>query len=276
MSQRFSYGENWKDYVDNDLDEERISTAKDSLREFYGLDDFSEKTFLDVGSGSGLFSYCAYELGAEKVVSFDIDEHSVECTKHMRERAGGPGPDDWAVLKGNVLDEDFINLLGKFDLVYSWGVLMTTGNMEKAIDNTKKAVADGGMMYIAIYNRPDPDEYKLSAEDWHRVKEIYNERGSVARHVMEAGYIGYWSLSQLRMGKNPLTEIRRYGRGKRGMAFYRDVKDWLGGLPYEYGTPEEINKIVEDDDFELVKLEDVSATGCNEYVYKKLPQNINE
>ena len=38
--------------------------------------------------------------------------------------------------------------------------------------------------------------------------------------------------------KNPLAPIRQ--SRQRGMSFYTDVKDWLGGYPYEYAKIEEV------------------------------------
>lgn len=46
------------------------------------VSDLHGKTFLDVGSGSGSFSLAASDLGA-KVVSFDFDTASVNCTKNF-------------------------------------------------------------------------------------------------------------------------------------------------------------------------------------------------
>ena len=44
-----------------------------------------EKRFLDIGSGSGLFSLAARNLGAS-IVSFDYDGQSVACTQELKQR----------------------------------------------------------------------------------------------------------------------------------------------------------------------------------------------
>ena len=63
------------------LTEERIEEAERSLKEWLGTADLRGKSFLDIGSGSGLFSLAARNMGA-RVFSFDYDEDSVNCTKY--------------------------------------------------------------------------------------------------------------------------------------------------------------------------------------------------
>ena len=78
------------------------------------------KSFLDIGCGSGLFSYAAFQLGAERIVSFDVDPFSVQCCKHLHNLADSPTK--WEIFEGSVLEKPFISSLGNFDIVYSWGV----------------------------------------------------------------------------------------------------------------------------------------------------------
>ena len=75
---------------------------------------------MDVGSGSGLFSLAARGLGAT-VHSFDYDAGSVACTKVLRERYFA-GDSHWTVESGSALDLTYLAGLGRFDVVYSWGV----------------------------------------------------------------------------------------------------------------------------------------------------------
>jgi 2-polyprenyl-6-hydroxyphenyl methylase/3-demethylubiquinone-9 3-methyltransferase len=46
------------------LDDRRIDEAVVSLKEKLETDSLAGKTFLDIGSGSGLFSFAARKLGA--------------------------------------------------------------------------------------------------------------------------------------------------------------------------------------------------------------------
>ncbi len=93
--------------------------------------DFNNKTFLDIGSGSGLSSLAAIRLGA-KVTSFDYDVESVNTSNRLKEKFGIK---NWEIMQGSVLNKTFLNSLGKFDIVYSWGVLHHTGNMLESFSN---------------------------------------------------------------------------------------------------------------------------------------------
>ena len=53
-------------------------------------------------------------------------------------------------------------------------------------------------------------------------------------------------------GKRLSTHIANYKK-KRGMDFYHDVRDWIGGYPYESIAPEELNRLLTPLGFDLVK-----------------------
>ncbi len=121
MAENFFFGKNWETFVQDYLNQERITEAEKSLTNFLQLDSLKGRTFLDIGCGSGLFSLAAHQLGADKVISFDPDSFSVKCCQYLREKAGTPA--NWEILAGSVLDENFLAKLEKADVVYSWGVL---------------------------------------------------------------------------------------------------------------------------------------------------------
>src|SRR5215213_1120252 len=137
---RFSFGENWREFLEH-IDDQRIEIAEKAILSLLGQQRLDGLTFLDIGSGSGLSSLAARRLGA-RVHSFDYDPQSVACTQELKRRYF-PEDSDWTVEEGSVLDRDYLESLGKFDIVYSWGVLHHTGDMWRALENVPLPVADG-------------------------------------------------------------------------------------------------------------------------------------
>ena len=146
---RFPFGANWRRFLET-VDDQIIAEAVQSLQVGLGTDTLSQDTFLDLGSGSGLFSLAAHRLGA-RVVSLDLDPESVACTAELKRRAGA-GESHWRVITGSVLDQELLQSLGQFDVVYSWGVLHHTGALWQGLDNAARCTAVGGRLWVAIYN----------------------------------------------------------------------------------------------------------------------------
>lgn len=259
---RFAFGRNWARFL-SVVSETRIRDAEESLRDMLDVADLRGKAFLDIGSGSGLFSLAARRLGAV-VTSFDYDPDSVSCTRELKRRHF-PADNGWQVEQGSALDADYVRAKGSFDVVYSWGVLHHTGNMWRGLDNAALPVAPGGRLFIALYN----DQGPLSLA-WRRVKELYCS-SIVGRVLVCATFIPYFVVrgvvADLLRLRNP---VRRYREPTtRGMSEFHDWFDWLGGLPFEVAQPATVVRFYEDRGFELRRLERVRGLGNNQFVFVK-------
>ncbi len=257
--QRFAFGKNWQSFL-SVLSPQRIETASLALRRMLQVETLAGKTFLDIGSGSGLSSLAAWKLGAS-VTSFDFDPSSVACTTEVRRRYA-PDATNWTVQTGSVLDPSYMVALGQFDVVYSWGVLHHTGHMHLALDHAAQRVAPGGQLCIAIYN----DEGGVS-RFWKRVKRLYCS-GMLGRWLVLATFIPYFAL---RTAVKWIISGREAALtpGSRGMSVYYDWIDWLGGYPFEVAKVEELLRFGRERGFELVNLQTTNRMGCNELVFHR-------
>jgi SAM-dependent methyltransferase len=250
--EHFEFGENWRDYAAT-LDRPRIDQAIAGLRRLFP-EGLSGKTFLDIGCGSGLHSLAALELGAASVHAVDLDENSVAAARSTLTRfADGR---NWSVEQRSVFD-----LAGRFDVVYSWGVLHHTGAMWPAIDHAATLLGPGGLFAIAIYTRTPHCDF------WRVEKRFYSRAPAFIQAPMR------WAYMVASFVRDPRTVINY--KQMRGMNFSHDVHDWLGGYPYESASVEEVASRLARLGLEEVRTFAVPAgrgilgSGCSEYVYRR-------
>ena len=256
---RFSFGKNWEKYC-SALNESAIKHAENSFITFTQLPRLDDDTFLDLGCGSGLSSLVAHRLGAKRVLSVDIDPYSINCVTALRARFAS-GTDRWEIRKGSVLDRDFLASLGRFSYVYSWGVLHHTGAMWQALGNVTNCVESGGKLHTALYN-----EHKNSLR-WLKVKRICNKGPRTVLPILKISLALLICVQLLAHFKSPVKYIGQY-QENRGMTFWRDIEDWLGGLPYEYSKPDQVVDFLSNYGFMLLKLRATDSSGCNEFLFK--------
>jgi len=225
-----------------------------SLQSLLEKDTLNGVSFLDVGCGSGLFSIAAHKLGASTVTGIDINPRCIEVSERNRDHLAPGAPISF--VRASILTPQILNGFGVFDVVYAWGSLHHTGAMWEAIRNVAARVNTGGSLVVAIYNK------NFTSPVWKAIKWLYNQLPSLLQRIMVVLFAAIIYLAKfLVTRRNPLEK-------ERGMDFWVDVIDWVGGFPYEYATPNEIEKFVRHQGFLLQRYVAAQVpTGCNEFVF---------
>jgi 2-polyprenyl-3-methyl-5-hydroxy-6-metoxy-1,4-benzoquinol methylase len=262
-SERFEFGQNWRSFSAL-VDEERLAEAENRLGALLGARELAGLRFLDVGCGSGLHALAALRLGAREVVAIDRDPASAATAQQLLARYWGKP--NASVLTLSVFDLE-ARPLGAFDIVYSWGVLHHTGDMARAIRIAAAHVRGGGLLALALYGRT------RYCGLWKRIKRWYVSATPKQQARAERLYIRLFGLYLLLRGKRLRTHIERY-QEKRGMDFHHDVRDWVGGYPYESITPAELTSQLAPLGFALVrqnvkKRSGLFGSGNDEYLFRK-------
>lgn len=259
------FGKNWKQFLNENYSDERLLEAENSLKSLFEEEGLVGKTFMDIGCGSGLFSFAAWRLGASKILSIDVDRDSVECCRHLASQIDKKANREWNIVQGSILDQTLVSGLPKCDIVYSWGVLHHTGNMWQAIENAEKLVSPGGMFMIGIYNWQGGRRGTLA---WQKLKKWYCTAPRWQSRTWEWSYVTWKLLYMVLVLRNPISHIRGYQKN-RGMSWFRDVSDWLGGYPYEAATPGEVLDFVRSrHGFQLIKQKVNCGLGISEFLFR--------
>jgi SAM-dependent methyltransferase len=259
---RFAFGQNWTSFL-AEVDGPAITAAQRALCDLLKVESLAGLTFLDVGCGSGLSSLAARRLGA-RVHSFDFDTDSVSATRSLKERFA-PGDAHWHIEQGSALDSTYLEGLGTWDVVYSWGVLHHTGAMWKAINLVSNRVAPRGLLALAIYN-----DQGFQSRGWHAIKHAYVKIPVLRPLLVVASAPALWGPSLLRAVLK--LELGQWWAGykrERGMSRWHDLLDWVGGYPFEVASVESIDRYCSDRGFALENVIRTSRLGCNQFCFRK-------
>lgn len=267
VTTHFKFGENWASYAQN-VREEEITRAQEGLLNLLPARDWQGRSILDIGCGSGLHALAMLRLGAASVLCTDIDAQSVATTQKILQHFA-PGQ-NWQVVERNILLQQEPLPEGAHDIVYSWGALHHTGALWAALDHAALCVRARGLLVVALYKKTPLCGF------WRAEKRFYKRASGFVRRLCEGIYATLYGLAYTARGGNFAAYLKNY-QTKRGMDFMTDVRDWLGGYPYESASPDEVREFMAQRGFTLekslnaqpVKVCGFFGSGCAEYVFRK-------
>ncbi len=271
LETHFAFGKNWASFAAQIGDAE-IDQAVAGLSRFFADDSLVGKRLLDIGCGSGLHSLAALRLGAAEVVGVDLDPDSVETARAVLGHHA-PEASRWSVQRASVFDLDPA-AMGAFDVVYSWGVLHDTGDMMRAIRQAATLVKRGGLFVFALYRKT------WLCPFWKWEKRWYAHASAEAQKWAQKLYVALFRVGLWMTGRTFTSYVANYTTN-RGMDFYHDVHDWLGGYPYESISPDEVESYMQSMRYKAVRQFLTTkhqifgrqigylGTGCDEYVYRR-------
>lgn len=259
----FAFGKNWASYAAS-IGEPQIEEAKKGLLKLIPAEEFKDRSFLDIGCGSGLHSLAAAQLGVSRITAIDIDPDRVATSSSVLSSKGIAVP--WQTETMSVFDLA-AERQGTFDIVYSWGVLHHSGDMWEAVRKAASMVAPNGLLAVALYRTTRMDSF------WKLEKHLYARAPKTIQSIVRAGYIAVFRLAKLATGASFREYVANY-KSSRGMDFHHNVHDWLGGYPYETALAPEVETKLAGLGFKAVRVFarpisiGILGSGCDEYVYR--------
>lgn len=147
--------------------------------------------------------------------------------------------------------------------------------MWQALENIVPCTNDNGKLYISLYN-----DQGTRSKIWWWIKKIYVSLPAPIQ-LLYALLITVLINTRIFIirclsgnGKEFFQQIFSYeAKCGRGMCWWRDQVDWIGGFPFEVSKPEQIFDFFQVNGYTLEKLKTCGGgLGCNEYVFRRLKQ----
>jgi 2-polyprenyl-6-hydroxyphenyl methylase/3-demethylubiquinone-9 3-methyltransferase len=263
---QFDFGENWTSFARGALSAARIEQSRADFSALLAGIELQGKSFLDIGFGQGLAVLSAAAHGG-RVVGCDVNPKCRDALAATAQWFPDVSLDAIEIVEGSILDVATLAALrdaapsgdGRYDVVHAWGVLHHTGDMWSALTHAAGFVREGGHLVVALYNR------HFTSRAWRAIKRLYCVAPPPLRRATVAAFVPVIFAAKLVVTwRNPL-------RQQRGMDFYYDVVDWVGGYPYEYASIADVCGRTVPLGFTPVctRVAEV-PTGCNELVFQRI------
>lgn len=146
-----SFGFEWTEYRRFGWDDDEYDLRREGgvflRKSLLEPEDIRGRLVLDAGCGNGRYSYLASEHGG-RVIGVDLSE-AVDAAAENTE-----GCEDIQVVQGDIFRLPFAP--GTFDVIFSIGVLMHTGDARLAVRRLRPLLTEGGSLTVHLYGKGNP------------------------------------------------------------------------------------------------------------------------
>ena len=113
-------------------------------------------------------------------------------------------------------------------------------------------------MIVSIYN------HHWTSPLWKKLKQVYCFSPTFIKKT-----IIYLFAPLIWVAKLCVTK-KWPSKKERGMNFFFDVVDWVGGYPYEYASIKEFSRLCQYENLITVRVSAATVpTGCNEFIFRR-------
>ncbi|MFQ6082591.1 MAG: class I SAM-dependent methyltransferase [Candidatus Aminicenantia bacterium] len=132
----------WTEYLPE------YEASQSHLELFFKDDEIVNRTILDAGCGTGIFTIIFANKGAKKVIGVDISEGSLNTGRELKEK--------FKLSNVEFQKDDMLNLSFKentFDIVWAWGTIHHTEDPYKAMEELIRVLKKDGIFFMALYKK---------------------------------------------------------------------------------------------------------------------------
>jgi SAM-dependent methyltransferase/uncharacterized protein YbaR (Trm112 family) len=146
-----SFGFEWTEYRRFGWDAPEYDLRREAgvflRKSLLGPEDLRGRLTLDAGCGNGRYSYVASEH-AGRVIGVDLSE-AVDAAAENTD-----GSENVQIVQGDIFHPPFAP--GTFDVIFSIGVLMHTGDAHLAVRSLRTLLAQDGSLTVHLYGKGNP------------------------------------------------------------------------------------------------------------------------
>ena len=141
------YGRFWEQFSYEDLTNNAVKILTDRwVPNGFPLDSLKGKTAIDIGCGSGRYTFALAKLGCKKVIGIDHGDRGLAVARKIVEHTN---IQNISFQKADVLDIPFED--ESFDFVFCHGVLHHTEDMQRGLSEMVRVAKTGSTIWLYLY-----------------------------------------------------------------------------------------------------------------------------